>query len=167
MPQRQQPQAQSMQNVDHTSDPCVLAESHEPLAIVIRELLVIQQPDVLVEYGVEHGHVGLLGLDGVREEAVGLVGYELVDRHLLHSEYHRGAADVLLHQGTGVQVGLGRIGTTIARLDDDLDAGADQPAHVGGRHGGATLPYRLVLAPDRYHLATKTVLWVVAGDYFE
>ena len=76
------------------------------------------QPQTLTAYllqdGVQQRHVGLLRLDGVREEAVGLVGDERVDGHLLHAHDDRCLADVLLDLGSGVAVGLAGMTSSVS-----------------------------------------------------
>ena len=59
--------------------------------------LVVDEADVLLKAGVEELHVVLLRLDGVREEAEGLVALQAVDRDLLHAKHHRRLGYVLLH----------------------------------------------------------------------
>lgn len=63
----------------------------------------------LSQYSIQHGHVSLLSLDGVGEEAVGLVGYQQVDWCLFHAEYHIGFADVFLNHCSSADVGLKEI----------------------------------------------------------
>ena len=59
-----------------------------------------------LQHGVEQRHVGLLGLDGVAEEGVGLVGQERVNGHLLDSENERRFAQILLDHGASLNVFL-------------------------------------------------------------
>lgn len=147
-----------MKYVDHTSDSCILSESNHALALIVGQFFIVQQSYVLIEDGVEHGHVRLLGLDRVREEAVGLVGYQVIYGHLFDPKNDRGAAYVLLDRGTSSQVTVCRVGPPIAGLHDDLDTGPDQPSDVRWRQGRSTLPYRLILTTNRYHLSTQARL---------
>lgn len=106
MAQRQQPQTEAVQDVDHAGDAGVLAEGNLPLAALVDDALVVDQTDLLVQNGVEQRHVRILRLDGVREEAVGLLRYQRLDGHLLDAEDDRRLADVLLNDGAGVQIHL-------------------------------------------------------------
>lgn len=77
------------------------------------------------EHGVQQGHVGLLGLDGVREEAISLVGQQKVDGDLLDSDDDRSFANVFLDDGAGVGVSLHGVSPPVGWLHQDLDSSSD------------------------------------------
>lgn len=72
----------SVEDVDHACDPGVFAERHDAVALLVHQLLVINQPDVLLQNGVEQRHVDLLRLNRVREKTIGPIRKQLVDRNL-------------------------------------------------------------------------------------
>lgn len=119
-----------MQYIHHTSHPGVLAKGDYSLTIGVGKLLVIQETYVLFQDRVQEGHITLLCLDGVREEAVRLVGDQLVHRYLLDAEDDRGRADVLLKQGACRLVRLGGIRSSVAGLHNHLHARPDEAANV-------------------------------------
>ena len=84
-------------------------------------------------------------LDGVREEAEGLVAHEAVDGDLLDAEDDGRVRQVFLDDGSGVCVRLHRVRASVGRLHDHLDALPDQLSNVLGSQGCAPLPDRLVL----------------------
>ena len=83
-----------------------LPQDQQNLTVLIAHPLVVDEPDVLLQAGVQQVHVVRLRLDRVGEEAEGLVAHQAVHGHLLHAEDHRGLRDVLLDYGAGRAVGL-------------------------------------------------------------
>lgn len=144
-----------MQYVHHAGDPGVFAEGDHSLTIGVREFLEIQKTYVLLQNSVQERHIALLGLDGVRKEAVCLVRYQLVNGNLLDAENDRGRADVLLQDSTGRLVSLGGVRPSVAGLHDHLYPGPDETANVRRGKWCPSLPYRLVLPPYSYYLALK------------
>lgn len=63
-------------------------------------------PSHLLQQVVQEPHVGLLSLDGVGEESVGLPGNDLLLRRPLHADDQRGLGDVFLDDGAGPLVVL-------------------------------------------------------------
>ena len=76
------------------------------ITILIAHFFVVDEPDVLLEACVEQVHVVRLRLDGVGEEAEGLVALQGVDGNLLHAEDHACLGNVLLNHGSHLLVGL-------------------------------------------------------------
>lgn len=47
----QKPQPQAMEDVNHPSNTCVLPKGYQPLALVIQQLLIVNQPNALGREG--------------------------------------------------------------------------------------------------------------------
>ena len=110
---REQAEAESVQDVDHSGDASVLAEGNNTLPAVVHQLFVVDEANVFLEAGVQQRHVGLLRLDRVREEAVGAVRQQRVHRHLLHAKHHRRITDVLLYHRACRRVRLHGVRATV------------------------------------------------------
>ena len=97
------------------------AETDDALSARTLQQFVVDEPNLLVDAGSEQFGVVGLELEGVREEEIGLLGDQLVDRHLLHSEQDVTIAQVLLELDAGLGVfGIGDA-PHIAGLDGQLD----------------------------------------------
>ena len=72
------------------------AEGDQSPAVLVADLLVVDEPDVLAQNGVQHGHVLFLGLDHVAEEHVGLALEQFRVGHLLHADDQVAVRNVLV-----------------------------------------------------------------------
>lgn len=95
-----------MQNVDHSGNSSVFPESNQSLPVSVHQLLVVDETDVLLQTGIQERHIGLLCLDGMREEAVGLLRDKCVHRNLLNAEDNGRLADIFLDSGASIEISL-------------------------------------------------------------
>lgn len=114
--------------IEKLSETVLLALSHHKTAQNSISDSVL--PYIAIQAGIQHRHVVLLRLDRVREEHVGLVLEQMINRNLLYADDHWRVADVLLNERAGVHVGLQRIGTSIAGLHQNSYAFLDQLPHL-------------------------------------
>ena len=142
--QGQHPQPDSVQNVDHAGNPGKLTEGHDALAVLVAHPLVVNQTDVLLQQRVQQVHILLLGLDGVGEEAEGLVPLQAVDGHLFDAENDRRFRDVLLYESSCLRIQLHRIRAPVGGLDQDLDAILDQLPDMSRAQRSSSFPNALV-----------------------
>ena len=148
----QEPQPDTMEDVDHARLAGVLTEGDHPAPAGVAHRLVVHAAHVLLQHGVQQVHVVGLGLDRVGEETEGLVGDERVNGNLLDSEDTGSLTDVLLYLGSNVGVGRHGVGSPVGGLDQHLHSLLDEFPHVLRTQGSSPLPHRLGLSPDGHHL---------------
>ena len=144
-----QPAAQRPERLQRAGDPREPAEEDQPPALVVRDLLVVDQVAAQVEDALEHRHVVWLTLDHVGEEHVRLPRRELFQWDLFYAEDDRAGCQVLLqHRTRGPELRF-RKGPAGGRLHVDLDAMFifERPG-VFRCNRDAAFPAALVLATD-------------------
>lgn len=81
-----------MKNVNHARNAGIYAKCNQPLTGLVDNAFVIDQSNVLRQYGVQQRHICGLRFDCVRKEAIGFVGKQRIDGHLFNAKYDGGLA---------------------------------------------------------------------------
>eukprot|EP00906_Rhabdomonas_costata_P023047 RCo033179 len=145
---------QGVEAVDHPSLSGLPPKCDDPGTPSIDHLLVVHQCAPVFHQFLQHGHVVRLPLDDMREEAVRLVGLDLLFGNLLNANDEVAAGEVWVHGGPG--------GGKLLRGHDPLPRrglhaklhrmSLPQLRHHGGHQGDPPLVYALALPPDPHQL---------------
>lgn len=93
-----------------------------------------------LQNGIQHLHIVLLRFDRVREERVGLIRDQLINRHTFHGHDDVRFTEILSDDGSGGNVVLDRVGTSVTRLDEHADAGLGEPFDMRRGERSTTFP---------------------------
>lgn len=78
--------SKTTQEIDGTCDTSKSTKSDKTIVLFVSDLFVVNESDFGLDHIVQCSHVCLLSLNGVREEHVGLLRVELLNRHFLNTD---------------------------------------------------------------------------------
>mmetsp|Transcript_111062 Transcript_111062/g.192588 ORF Transcript_111062/g.192588 Transcript_111062/m.192588 type:complete len:268 (+) Transcript_111062:11-814(+) len=97
-----QAQVERIETVERSALPSLFAKCHNPLPTFVDKLFIVEQVCLEVEQLLEQRHVVWLTLDHVREEAICLVGEQLILWDLLDPHNYIAVRHVCRHFGTKI-----------------------------------------------------------------
>lgn len=72
--------SKSFEEIDSSSNSSIFTKGYQPIVVLIDDSFVVDESDVLLEDGVEAGHVAGLGFDCMGEVDKSFIGHEVVNR---------------------------------------------------------------------------------------